>query len=127
MPQLPHSIELHDSKLSGIEQNGEAIHIYLSPAYIHRDGKGWTQDVEIIVNGAIIEGGKLDFPVTLDDGSMQTQLGPYHNLLNIPFAVGGPVNLELELMSGEVIKINGNGVSHVFKTEPVFVEDFPGT
>lgn len=127
MPQLPHSIELHDSELSRIELDGEAIHIFLFPAYIHRDGKGWTQEVEIIVNDAKMDGGEVDYPVTLDDGHMQTQLGPYHNLLNIPFAVEGPVKLELELMSGEVIKIKGNGVSHEFKGEPVFVEEFPIT
>ena len=127
MPQLPHSIELHDSQLSGIERRGESIHIYLSPAYIHRDGKGWSQDVEIIVNEATVDGEDVDFPTKLGDGNMQTRLGPYHNLLNIPFAVGGPVNLKLELMSGEIITIKGNGVGHEFKNEPVFVEEFPST
>ena len=127
MPQLPHSIELHDSKLSGIERHGESIHIYLTPAYIHRAGKGWTQNVVIIVNEATVEGGEVDLPTKLGDGYMQTRLGPYHNLLNVPFAVGGPVKLELELMSGEVITIKGIGVAHKFKDGPVFVEEFPST
>jgi hypothetical protein len=127
MPQSPHSIELHDSELSGIERDGTSIHIYLAPAYIHRDGKGWAQDVEIIINEATVEGEEVGLPATLDDGYMHTKLGPYHNLLNIPFAVGSPVTLELELMSGEVIKIKGNGISHEFKGEPVYVEEFPST
>jgi hypothetical protein len=127
MPQLPHSIELHDSELSRIEQRGDSVHIYLSPAYIHRDGKGWLQEVEIVVSEATVEGGKVDLPTKLGDGHMKTSLGPYHNLLEIPFAFRGPVKLELELMSGEIIKIKGNGVKHEFKGEPVFVEEYPST
>ena len=127
MPQLPYSIELHDSELSGIEQKGNDIHIFFNPAYIHRDGKGWTQDVEVIVHEAKVDVEKVAFPATVADGSMKTQLGPYHNLLNIPFATSGPVKLELELQSGEMVSIHGNGISHEFKNEPVFVEEFPST
>ncbi|MEW8220242.1 MAG: hypothetical protein AB2770_17945 [Candidatus Thiodiazotropha taylori] len=122
MPKLPHSIELHDSELSAIDRSEDSIHVHLSPAYIHRDGKGWSQDVEIVVSEAIVEGEGVDLPIKLSDGHMKTPLGPYHNLLNIPFAVAGPVKLELELMSGEVITIKGNGITHEFKDEPVFVE-----
>ena len=127
MSQLPHSIELHDSRLSAIERDGEAVRICLTPAYIHRDGKGWTQDVKIVVNGATVEGEVAGLPATLDDGCMQTPLGPYHNLLNIPFAVNGPIKVELELMSGEIITIKGNGVEYEFKDAPVFVEELPST
>lgn len=127
MPQLPHSIELHDSKLSSIERHGETVHVYLNPAYIHRNGKGWTQDVEIIINEETVDNGEVDLPSTLDDGHMETKLGPYHNLLNIPFATAGPVTLELELISGKVIKIKGNGISHKFKDELAYVEEFPST
>lgn len=127
MPQLPYSIELHDSEISGIERIGSDIHILFNPAYIHRDGKGWNQVVEIVVHEAKAHIGKVTFPVTVNDGSMRTQLGPYHNLLNIPFATSGPVELELELLSGEKVSIHGNGVSHQLKNEPVFVEEFPST
>ena len=126
MPQIPHAIELHDSRLSGIEQKGRDIHLLFTPAYLHRDGKGWTQEVEIAVHDATMEGGCAAFPATVADGHMKTRLGPYHNLLDIPFCTGGPVTLELEFLSGQKITIHGNGVSHQFKSEPVFVEEFPG-
>ena len=125
MPQLPYSIELHDSDLSRIVQKEKAVHVYLTPAYIHRDGKGWTQDVEIIINEATVKGAEVEFPSLLDDGYMKTQLGPYHNLLNIPFATEGPVELELELMSGRIITITGSGITHEFKNERLFVEEYP--
>jgi hypothetical protein len=127
MPQLPHSIELHDSELSGIEEKGRNIHLLFTPAYIHRDGKGWTQVVEIVVYEATVDAGEISFPVTVADGYMKTQIRPYHNLLNIPFATSGQVELDLELMSGEKVSIKGNGVSHDFKSKPVFVEEFPST
>ena len=127
MPQLPYSIELHDSELADIENKAGNIHIFLSPAYIHRDGKGWTQNVEITVHEATIRANKLTFPITIDDGSMKTRLGPYHNLLSIPFAVDGPVTFQLELMSGEVVTIKGKRIEHDFKGEATFVEEYPGT
>jgi len=127
LPQLPYSIELHDSDLSAIIKKGGDIYLFLTPAYIHRDGKGWTQNVEIIVHEATMQPKELTFPVTIDDGFMRTKLGPYHNLLNIPFAVDGSVTLKLELMSGEVITIKGNGIGHDFKGEAVFIENGPST
>ena len=58
---------------------------------------------------ATVGGEKVDLPATLDDGHMQTKLGPYHNLLNIPFTVDGPVQLELKLIYGSVVTIKGYG------------------
>ena len=69
----------------------------------------------------------MNFPATINDGRMQSVHGQYHNLLIIPFAVGGLIKVELVVMSGEVITISGNGISHVFKEEPVFVEVCPDT
>ncbi len=127
MPKLPHSIELHDSVLSEVLKEGGEVRLFLSPAYIHRDGKGWNQDVEVILREATMQGETPRFPATIEDGSMRTPLGPYHNLLNIPFAVDGPIELELELMSGKVLTIKGNGLAHEFRSEPVFIEEFPST
>ena len=127
MPVLPYSVEIHDSKLARIERRGSNVHISLSPAYIHRDGKGWNQEVEIIVHEAVLNFGGVSMPTTLSDGFMQTMLGPYHNLFMIPFEVSGPVVLELEDIDGAKIHVKGNGVSHQFKGEAVFVEDYPCT
>lgn len=127
MPQLPHSIELHDSKLSAIEQIEKDIQIAFSPAYVHRDGKGWLQEAIVIVHEGRIEKGSPTLPVTIADGRMHTQRGPYDNLLTIPFEAVGPVQFELELVTGDKVLIVGNGVSHEFKGEPVFIEEFPST
>ena len=127
MPQLPYSIELHDSDLAQVRILDGAVHLMFAPAYIHRDGKGWTQEVEVVIRDASIETDNDTWPVTVADGHMRTELGPYHNLIEIPFAVNGPVELELEFMSGAKITIKGNGIGHDFKGEPVFVEDYEST
>ena len=124
MPQLPYSIELHDSDLEQVWTQDGAVHLLFAPAYIHRNGKGWTQEVEVIIRNASMETDNDTWPVTVDDGHMRTELGPYHNLLEVPFAVEGLVELELEFMSGATLIIKGNGIEHEFKGEPVFVEEY---
>ena len=51
MPHFPYSIELHDSRLAEIRREGVTLVLRLSPAYIHRDGKGWSQEAELVVAG----------------------------------------------------------------------------
>jgi hypothetical protein len=64
-------------------------------------------------------------PSDVADGSLRTKLGPYHNLLNIPFATDGPVELRLMLICGAALTIQGSGITHVFIGDPTFVEVFP--
>jgi hypothetical protein len=125
MPDLPYSIELHDSRVSAIAFEGGIAIAQLRPAYIHRDGKGWSQDADIIIRESSV--GQLpEFPATIADGSLRTEQCPYHNLLYLPLAAAGPVSLELELFSGSVIKVHGNSVEVVLLGEPVFVEEVTG-
>jgi len=126
MPDLPYSIELHDSRLSTIAvESGIAI-VRLRPAYIHRDGKGWSQDADIIIRESMIEATQPTFPATIADGSLRTRQCPYHNLLYLPLAAAGPVSLELELSSGSVIAVRGNSVEVVLLGESAFLEDVTG-
>lgn len=60
----------------------------------------------------------------LAHGFMRTKLGPYHNFLEIPFAVEGEVELELMFISGGTLSIKGNGIEHEFKSEPILIEDY---
>ena len=127
MPQLPHSIELHDSKLSAIDKIGKDVHISFSPAYVHREGKGWLQEAIIVIYEGTIEKGSPRFPVTIAEGHMQTPRRLYDNLLIIPLDTVGPIRLEMELVTGETVSIFGQGVSQGFKSEAVFVEEFPSS
>lgn len=126
MPDLPYSIELHDSRVSTIAVEGGIATVRLRPAYIHRDGKGWSQDADIVIRESVVEAPQAEFPATIADGSLRTGPCPYHNLLYLPLVAAGPVSLELELFSGSVIKVRGNSVKIVIVSTPVFLEDVTG-
>jgi hypothetical protein len=55
VPRLPYSIELHDSRVSTVAIEDEIKTIRLRPAYIHREGKGWSQDADIIVHDQLLK------------------------------------------------------------------------
>lgn len=124
MPQLPHSVELHDSKLVAIRQGSSGVTLELRPSYVHRDGKGWRQDADIEVFGASYAGITASLPARISDGELKTPQGPYHNLLMLPLAEQGIVKLKLELESGQLIELQGSGIAVHMHGEPVFVELF---
>lgn len=126
MPKLPHSIELHDSTVSGIETHGSSILITFSHAYVHLDGKGWSQEAEIRIDEASLDGGSVAFPAKVADGQLATEDGPYHNLLLLPLSTRGAARLEVEFVSGEVIRISGCGVVVSPKGPINFLEDVAG-
>ena len=123
MPHLPYSIELHDSTLAAVERDGAAAVVKLRPAYIHRDGKGWRQDADLRVGSASAEIGVSTLPAKLADGRIKNEGGPYHNLLELPLKVFGPVVVTLELFSEEVVRIEGVDAEVVVYGKPEYVED----
>ncbi|MFZ2267741.1 MAG: hypothetical protein WAV95_09200 [Azonexus sp.] len=124
MPQLPYSIELHDSKLFGVRSTQEQVTLELRPSYVHRDGKGWRQNADIEIRGVRSEVNTALAPVRIADGDLKTPSGPYHNLLMLPLSDVGPVRLRLELETGEVLELDGSAISVRMLGEPVFVELF---
>ena len=126
MPHLPFSIELHDSDVSSIVNDQGVATVRLRPAYVHRDGKGWSQDADIVIRESMMEATQVQFPATLADGSLQTEKGPYHHLLELPLAADGPVSLKLEFFSGNVCAVRGRSVEVVLIGAPVFIEVVSG-
>ncbi|MGC1175937.1 hypothetical protein [Polaromonas sp.] len=123
MPHLPYSIELHDSKLEAIVSADGAAILKLRPAYVHRNGKGWVQSADIRVGTAQVDLGGAALPANLADGRITNEGGPYHNLLDLPLKISGPVVVTLELFSDEVIRVAGIHAEVVLYGEPEFVED----
>ena len=123
MPHLPYSIELHDSQLAEIRREGAVLILRLSPAYIHRDGKGWSQEAELVVADGASGAIPVELPIGISDGALNTAQGPYHNLLMLPLDNSGPVVLELELVSGAVVRVTGEAIGVRLFGEPRFIED----
>ena len=110
MAQLPYSIELHDSRVTRLFIDDGSATVHLSPAYIHRNGKGWKQEALLVVRQATLKTGQTEFPVTCADGSLRVPLGPYHNLLHLPLEESGPLTLKLEFVSGHTATIQGASI-----------------
>lgn len=123
MPHLPYSIELHDSTLASVLVEGGRAFVQLRPAYIHRDGKGWTQEADIVIADAQVDLGGALLPANLADGRVSSKFGPYHNLLELPMKVPGPVSIALELFSEEIIRVSGNGAEVVLHGDATYLEE----
>ncbi len=123
MPHLPHSIELHDSVVESVRTEGGTTIIALRPAYVHRGGKGWLQEVDLVVFGSAVELATLPCPASISDGILVTASGPYHNLLMLPLDDGGPVRLDIQSTSAEVLRVKGTAIRANTLAEPVFVEN----
>jgi hypothetical protein len=126
VPHFPHSIELHDSRVSAIILERGIATVRLRPAYVHGDGKGWSQDADIIIQESTVEGIQMEFPATIADGTLRTDKERYYNILYLPLAERGPVSLELEFFSGKVSRIWGALAEVVLVSAPVFLEDVSG-
>jgi hypothetical protein len=124
MPQLPHSVELHDSLLSAVAEGAEALCIKFRPAYVHQNGKGWRQDADLIFANTVGRQRDTQLPCRVSDGTLKTAQGPYHNLLNLPLDDSGPVHLKLELADGTEFQIEGTSARIVLHGAPAFVESF---
>ncbi len=124
MPHLPHSIELHDSRIAHITALQDDLCISLRPAYINNLGKGWVQDADIIVRSATLEGDISELPALVADGTARTKKGPYHNLLMLPLNDDGPVSLQLELETGNTLTIMGNAMLISLYGDAKYVENF---
>jgi len=123
VPNLPHSIELHDSRVASASVVDDAFVINFAPAYVHRDGKGWVQDARLVVRAAVVEPFDIEFPATVADGTIETNIGPYHNLLMLPLKAGGPISLEVEFSSGAILCATGDSVEVALLGIPTYVED----
>jgi hypothetical protein len=124
MPSLPYSIELHDSVLSDIERIERDYILRLRPAYVHREGKGWTQDIDLILLDAGVLSHSPALPARIADGSLRTPIGPYHNLLTLPLTELGAVVLTLEFFDESVLEVASEGVHAVLQGPLTFVETF---
>lgn len=124
MPQLPYSVELHDSQLTAVRSDAQRVTLELRPAYVHRDGKGWRQNANIEIAGVHTVVGADLAPAHVADGELKTPRGRFNNLLMLPLVEPGPVELKLELATGKVLEVAGTFVTIQMLDEPEFVEQY---
>jgi hypothetical protein len=126
------AIEMHDSQVVAVQSTAGAVIVRLV-AYVHRSdgrpgsdaGTGWSQLVDLVFAGGVIEEQPIKLPCTLDDGCVSGD-ATFAGLVPIPASVKVAVRLVARGLSGEVLAIRGEGLDVVPVSEGQFVELFPG-
>ena len=130
---MPGWLELHDSRLVAVEQAGATMRLLLD-GFIHRwklvngdwKGTGWTQPVQITMEGVARQLVTLRMPVEIAAGGLQCGNGTHNNVLPLPFETSEAVLLWLEVVADEGgIWIDGRGLRIETAGEPSFVENLP--
>ena len=128
------SIELHDSEVENISQEGSTVRISFVEVYIHESegepgvdpGTGWLQKAELLLEDASIEGKAPDLPRWLSDGRLTIDEEAYENELPIPLDQHGEVTLVMLFVTGDEVEIRAKRISLTLFGEPKYVEEFTG-
>ena len=129
---LKSAIELHDSVLASVGDEGRWVKIKLAPAYIHKSagipgidpGTGWTQDALLIVEDGAIEGRIIELPCDLSDGTLQVAGEVLRNVLPLPLDYVGQIELTLHFKGDGEIVVRGTRIFAELFGEPTYIEEF---
>ena len=134
MPNGNRAIELHDSLLAILEDEGSAVRVVFEPGYVHETqgspgvdlGVGWLQTIEFLIDAGSIEGRLSALPFDVRDGKLTVNEHEYRNLVPLPLNFSGDVELRLLLGSGENVVIRGKAIRSGFEGLAEDPEEFPG-
>ena len=126
------ALELHDSTLESIEQEGSVLVARFS-AYIHRSsgapgvdaGTGWSQSVHFRVGRARINGSPGLLPMELLGGRLMVSGRVFDNLVPMPLIDSGPVSVELQGSDRVPFVIDGEGIEANVVGPAKYLEPFP--
>jgi hypothetical protein len=126
-------VELHDSELVAIRQDGSDLVLTLSPAWIHcssgepgRDpGTSWTRDASIRIEKGRTFGKLPGLPADIPDGSVVGPDWAFHNVIPSPEVFQGPVRMELFFNDGSKLVIAGDRILIELVGEAEFMYVFP--
>ena len=119
------SIEFHDSTLSKITQDNEAIVLHFDKAYIHQSewipgidkGTGWVQSIDVHLSQAKINILPEELPIDLDNGHFIINNKKLNNGINLPLNHSGKIEVYLITNINEEIIITAKSVISIEKSE----------
>jgi len=132
---LRRMIELHDSKVAGIQKIGNQLIVFFSKAYVHQSkgepgrdaGSGWVQAAALVfAEGMAVGDGIAEWPADIWDGHLVVEGVLLNNQIPVPFEEAGKVELRLQLDTPAEVTVRGRGVCLRMLGDPVYVEEFPG-
>jgi hypothetical protein len=128
------ALELHDSTLESIEQEGNVLVARFS-AYIHRSsgapgvdaGTGWSQSVHFRVGRARVTGSPGLLPMEILGGRLIVSGRIFENVVPMPLIDAGPVCVQLRGSNSLDFIIDGEGIEANVVGPAKYLEPFPGT
>jgi KaiC/GvpD/RAD55 family RecA-like ATPase len=128
-------IEIHDSKVSGINNRDDAVIVHFQPAYLHKSegrpgfdaGSGWVQEARLIFAEAATSGDSPVWPCNVMDAELIVEAEQYRNLIPVPFEAEMLTELRLIFDSIHTVTITGRGARLELVGEPKYVEEFKPT
>lgn len=125
------ALELHDSRVSGIDLVAGVARIHFSHAYIYKSkGKpgrdpstGWSQEAELFLLAATVSGPMPPLPNSISEGFLEVG-GIRHELIPLPFKRKVGAKLYLLFVDGTEIEIVGERPTLELLGMPIFLEDF---
>ena len=125
------ALELYDSRVSQIALVQGGARIHFSHAYIHiskgtpgrNAGTGWSQEAELVIQGATLAGPLPPLPNTIAEGFLEVG-GVRHELIPIPFKRKVAAVLRLTFVDGTGIEIVGQKPFLELLGKPIYLEDF---
>ena len=123
-------LELHDSRVNRIEWHGGDAVVHFSHAYIHKSkgipgkdpGTGWSQEAQLIMQGASSEALLPPLPNTISEGYLEVG-GIRHALIPLPFKRRVGARLCLIFVDGSQVEIAGDKPFVELFGTPIYLED----
>ena len=125
-------IELHDTKVDRICQNGNNSVVLFSEAYIHRSvgragidpGTVWIRSATITFKDGVITGTLPILPLRISEGVIQIGNNESSNAISLPLDCAGDVYLSLQFENGTKVTISGKSSTLVFTGTEQYLEQF---
>jgi hypothetical protein len=125
------TLEFHDSEVSRIEADGDALTVRFSAAHVRGfagrsdtdGGRGYAQPLAMQFSEAVWQGAPGECIGRLAGGKAVIN-AVARSALELPCACRGSIDVELEFKNGTRLSVNAKALNCRFTNETKFVEDF---
>ena len=112
------ALDLHDSTLKEVVIEGSQATVCLSNAIVNKSegipgkdiGTCWVQDINIVLEGLILENIPNGIPSDIDFGYFIFNGEKAANMINLPINVSGEIEIVVETMYGAKLHLKGNKI-----------------
>lgn len=112
---MSRAIELYQSRVSHILAESGCVTIHLPYAYIYKakgtpgrdPGSGWSQEVTIMLENAVITPSQHQLPNMIDDGYFEID-GERYELVPVPLGEHEQGHLHLVFADGGILDVTGS-------------------